>query len=149
VAEANGILTVQAGGLTVRVARSEVEPASGTTARPGPALSLPAREDAPRELHLLGLTTDEARGAVDRFLDDAVLAGHPEVRLVHGKGTGALRRTVEQCLRTHALVRGFRLAEPAAGGAGVTVATLEPAAAGEPVPRRGARGAPARRVARR
>ena len=83
-------------GLTVRVARSEIEPASGgTPITPATSVSLPSREDAPREIHLLGLTTDEARTAVEKFLDDAALAGHREVRVVHGKGTGALRRAVE------------------------------------------------------
>jgi DNA mismatch repair protein MutS2 len=149
VAEADGILTVQAGPLTVRVARSEVEPAPAGGERPGPGISLPVRDDAPRELRLLGLTTDEARSAVEKFLDDAALAGHREVRLVHGKGTGALRRTVEQCLRAHGLVGSFRPAEPAAGGAGVTVATLESAAATQPAPEaRGTGSRPVRRVAR-
>ena len=97
-------------------------------------MSLPVREDVPRELRLLGLTSDEARAAVEKFLDDAVLAGHREIRLVHGKGTGALRRAVEGCLRGHPLVGQFRLAEPAAGGAGVTVVALEGGAT-----RRGAR----------
>jgi DNA mismatch repair protein MutS2 len=107
------------------------------------------REFVPQEVRLLGLTTDEARAAVEKFLDDAVLAGHREVRLVHGKGTGALRRTVEACLRGHPLVNGFRLAEPAAGGAGVTVVGLEGVEAAEGLPRRrGARPLPARRAGR-
>src|SRR5581483_10901621 len=109
VAETADTVTVQAGRLTVRVARSEIEPAAGG---PGPeppraTVRAPGREDAPRELFLLGRTSDEARAAVDRFLDDAALAGHLEVRLVHGKGTGALRRAVETVLRAHPLVAAF------------------------------------------
>jgi DNA mismatch repair protein MutS2 len=150
VAEADGLVTVQAGHLTVKVARSEIEPAAAGGARvPGPSVSLPVREDVPRELHLLGFTSDEARAAVEKFLDDAALAGHREIRLVHGKGTGALRRAVEGCLRGHALVGGFRLAEPAAGGAGVTVVALDGADAIEgPAPRRGPRAGPGRRASR-
>jgi DNA mismatch repair protein MutS2 len=112
-------------------------------------VSLPVREDVPRELHLLGRTSDEARAAVEKFLDDAALAGHREIRLVHGKGTGALRRAVEGCLRGHPLVGGFRLAEPAAGGAGVTVVALEGADAAEGLRRRRGPGTlPRRRVSR-
>jgi DNA mismatch repair protein MutS2 len=87
--------------------------------------------------------------AVEKFLDDAALAGHREIRLVHGKGTGALRRAVEGCLRGHPLVDSFRLAEPAAGGAGATVVTLDGAAAPEGLSRhRGPRAVPGRRVSR-
>jgi DNA mismatch repair protein MutS2 len=126
VEEADGRVTVQAGRLTVKVARSEIEPAVGDGAKERRAsVSLPVRENVPRELHLLGLTSDEARMAVEKFLDDAALAGHRELRLIHGKGTGALRRAVEGCLRGHPLVASFRLAEPAAGGAGATVVALE------------------------
>ena len=140
VGEADGLVTVQAGRLTLRVARSEIEPVPGGAVRtPAATVSLPTREDVPRELRLLGLTSDEARAAVEKFLDDAALAGHREVRLVHGKGTGALRRAVEGCLRGHPLVSAFRLAEPAAGGAGATVVALEGTDAAEgPARRRGA-----------
>jgi DNA mismatch repair protein MutS2 len=76
------------------------------------------------ELHLIGRTTDEARDLVERYLDDAFMAGLPSVRLVHGKGTGALRKTVRGLLQAHPLVESFREGEPAEGGAGATVATL-------------------------
>ena len=140
VGEADGLVTVQAGRLTLRVARSEIVPVPGGAGRtPAATVSLPTREDVPMELRLLGLTSDEARAAVEKFLDDAALAGHREVRLVHGKGTGALRRAVEGCLRGHPLVSAFRLAEPAAGGAGATVVALEGTDAAEgPGRRRGA-----------
>jgi DNA mismatch repair protein MutS2 len=150
VGEVDGLVTVQAGSLTVKVARSEIEPtAGGRTKWPGASVSLPVREDVPRELHLLGLTSDEARAALEKFLDDAVLAGHREIRLVHGKGTGALRRAVEGCLRGHPLVGNFRLAEPSAGGAGVTVVALEGTEAPDGLlRRRGPRALPGRRASR-
>jgi DNA mismatch repair protein MutS2 len=150
VAEADGRVTVQAGHLTVKVARSEIEPVAASQSRePGASVSLPVREDVPRELHLLGLTSDEARAAVEKFLDDAALAGHRELRLIHGKGTGALRRAVEGCLRGHPLVDSFRLAEPAAGGAGATVVMLDGANVPEGLARRrGPRSGQARRVSR-
>jgi DNA mismatch repair protein MutS2 len=129
VAEQGDLVTVRAGSLTVRVPRSAVEAATDrppVRATPaGRVLSRsPARPETPRELHLLGSTTDEARAAVDKFLDDAILAGHHTVRLVHGKGTGALRRAVADCLRGHPLVSAFRTAEPRDGGTGVTLVEL-------------------------
>lgn len=120
-------VTVRAGKLTVRVPREVVAAAdsgSAPTRTPAVTVSLPARADVPQELVLLGATTDEARAAVEKFLDDAVLAGHDTVRLVHGKGTGALRRAVADCLRGHPLVSAFRPGAPHEGGTGVTVVEL-------------------------
>jgi len=77
------------------------------------------------ELMLLGKTTDEARDLVEQYLDDAFMAGLPSVRLVHGKGTGALRKTVRTLLSSHPLVASFRDGEPSEGGAGATVAALK------------------------
>jgi DNA mismatch repair protein MutS2 len=128
VAEDAGMVTVQAGNLTVRVPRSELEAApgragAGTPPRPS-TVSVPSRYDVPREIHLLGWTTDEGRVAVEKFLDNALLAGYDTVRIVHGKGTGALRRAVEECLRAHPLVARFRPGAPAEGGTGATVVDL-------------------------
>jgi len=125
VGEDGDTVTVQAGRLTVRVARDQLEASPEGAAPPRPAsVSVPVRDDVPDELRLLGLATDEARAAVEKFLDDAVLAGHGTVRLVHGKGTGALKRAVERCLRAHPLVASFHTADLAAGGAGATVVRL-------------------------
>jgi DNA mismatch repair protein MutS2 len=77
------------------------------------------------ELMLLGKTTDEARDLVEQYLDDAFMAGLPNVRLVHGKGTGALRKAVRTLLSSHPLVESFRDGEPSEGGAGATVAALK------------------------
>jgi DNA mismatch repair protein MutS2 len=61
---------------------------------------------------------------VEHYLDDAFLAGLPAVRIVHGKGTGALRKAVRDLLASHPLVESFREGEPSEGGAGATVAAL-------------------------
>lgn len=90
-----------------------------------PSIRVPERRDLPRELSLLGQTTAEARAAVEKFLDDAALAGHPAIRLIHGKGTGALRRAVEALLREHPLVAAYRTGAPHEGGGGVTVVELK------------------------
>jgi DNA mismatch repair protein MutS2 len=78
----------------------------------------------PNELRLIGRTTDEARDLLEKYLDDAFLAGLPSVRVIHGKGTGALRRAVEELLASHPLIVSHRPGEPHEGGAGATVAVL-------------------------
>jgi DNA mismatch repair protein MutS2 len=80
---------------------------------------------APTELNLLGKRVDEALDAVEKFLDDALLAGHKVVRIVHGKGTGRLRQAIHDYLRSHPQVRSFELAPLHEGGEGVTIAYLE------------------------
>ena len=74
---------------------------------------------------LIGRTTDEARDLVEKYLDDAFMAGLAHVRLVHGKGTGALRKAVRGVLSEHPLVDSYRDGEPAEGGSGATVAALK------------------------
>jgi DNA mismatch repair protein MutS2 len=74
---------------------------------------------------LLGKTSDEGRDMVEHYLDDAFMAGLAHVRLVHGKGTGALRKAVRSLLSNHPLVESFRDGEPSEGGAGATVAALK------------------------
>jgi DNA mismatch repair protein MutS2 len=84
-----------------------------------------SRESVEAELNLIGQTTDEARDRVDRFLDEAYLQGHTHVRIIHGHGTGALRRAVAELLRTHPHVERFDLAPDNQGGAGATVVELK------------------------
>ncbi len=76
------------------------------------------------ELDLRGLTVDDMLIELDRYLNTAYLAGLPFVRIIHGKGTGALRQAVRDELRGHSLVNSFRAGEASEGGEGVTVAKL-------------------------
>jgi DNA mismatch repair protein MutS2 len=76
------------------------------------------------ELDLRGLTVEEAIAEVDKYLDDACLAGLVKARIIHGKGTGALRQAVRDFVRTHPHVRGFEPGGPADGGDGVTVVAI-------------------------
>ena len=76
------------------------------------------------EADLRGMTVDEALPAVDRFLGDAAVSGLHQVTLIHGKGTGALRKAVTQHLAKHPLVKEHRLGEWNEGDTGVTVVTL-------------------------
>jgi Mismatch repair ATPase (MutS family) len=80
----------------------------------------------PPEINLIGLTTDEALDALDRYLDRAVLAGLTRVRVIHGIGTGALRKAVEAFLLTHPHVESFARADRRQGGEGATLVNLHP-----------------------
>lgn len=77
-----------------------------------------------RELDLRGLMVDEALPLVDKYLDDAYLAGVEQVTLIHGKGTGALRAAVQDMVARHPHVKTSRLGEYGEGGMGVTVVQL-------------------------
>jgi len=131
---------VQSGTINVRVpvaALRPSEPGQSSTGRTernggvgGTLRGSPFNHDMPlprvaAELMLIGRTTDEARDLVEKYLDDAFMAGMANVRLVHGKGTGALRKAVRTVLSDHPLVESFRDGEPGEGGAGATVAALK------------------------
>jgi DNA mismatch repair protein MutS2 len=124
--------TVRAGSVTVRVPVAALRRSDApVTVNASPVRVSRATGDGPAgrvigpELMLLGKTTDEARDLVEQYLDDAFMAGLPNVRLVHGKGTGALRKAVRSLLSSHPLVESFRDGEPSEGGAGATVAALK------------------------
>jgi DNA mismatch repair protein MutS2 len=77
------------------------------------------------EIDLRGMRVDEAIAAVDKFLDDALLAGWNEVRLIHGKGTGALRQSISNFLKKHPQTQRFHEAAMGEGDYGVTVVELK------------------------
>jgi len=101
-------------------ALSHAEPPSegGVTWKAGAGDSLSV------EINVIGCTVDEATGRVQRYLEDAVLGGLSQVRIIHGKGTGRLRRGLAELLKTHPLVAGFHLASFEEGGAGATIVDL-------------------------
>jgi DNA mismatch repair protein MutS2 len=117
---------VQVGSFRVRVQQSELE----RRGRPSePELETAAAQvsshPAPSvELDVRGQRVEEVLPRLDKYLDDAFLAGMPFVRIVHGKGTGALREAVRKQLRDHPLVKSHRSGEQGEGGSGVTVAYL-------------------------
>ena len=103
-----------------------------------PAISIPAPQktstgkikmsktfSVSTEINLLGRTVDEAIAELDKYLDDAYLAHLPSVRVVHGKGTGALRSAVHNHLKRMKYVSEFRLGEYGEGDAGVTIVTFK------------------------
>lgn len=77
------------------------------------------------EINLLGKTVDEALAELDKYLDDAYISHMPSVRVVHGKGTGALRKAVHNYLRKQKHVESYRLGEFGEGDAGVTIVTFK------------------------
>lgn len=76
------------------------------------------------EINLLGMTVDEAETVLDKYLDDAYLSGIHEVRIVHGKGTGLLRKGVQKYLKSNPHVKSFRLGMYGEGDSGVTIAEI-------------------------
>jgi DNA mismatch repair protein MutS2 len=132
--DARGEVEVQLGPLKLRVNAGDLERLSRRQARAAapsaeaPALitlpTLAPAETPDLQLDLRGRRVEEVLPEVDSYLNDAYLAGMPFVRLLHGKGTGALRQAIRQQLTKHPLVRGFESASAKDGGDGVTVVTL-------------------------
>ena len=85
-------------------------------------LGLQRAQSATTEIHLRGARAEDAMEELEKFLDEAVLAGLPSVRIVHGKGEGILRQLTRQMLQRNKAVKDYRDGEPAEGGAGVTIA---------------------------
>jgi len=82
-------------------------------------------EPVPLSLSLRGETVDEALTKLDKYLDDAFVARHGHITIIHGKGTGTLRRAVHDFLSRHPHVRAFRLGERGEGESGATVVELD------------------------
>ena len=76
------------------------------------------------ELRIRRLTVDEALFQLDHYLNDAFMAGLPFVRIIHGKGTGTLRRAVHEVLARHPLVKSYHLGDYGEGDYGVTIVEL-------------------------
>jgi DNA mismatch repair protein MutS2 len=84
-----------------------------------------SKSQSTSEINLIGKTTDEAADLVDKFLDAAFLNGQSEVRIIHGHGTGALRRAVAELLTDHPHVARYAAAPPEHGGTGATIVELQ------------------------
>jgi DNA mismatch repair protein MutS2 len=130
--DASGNVLVQVGIMKITVPLIELarveEPKAAKpkapTTRGGRSAAMAKAQEIATEVDLRGLMVEEALDKVDKYLDDAVLAGAPMVRIIHGKGTGALRKAVQDFLKSHRHVMAFRLGGVGEGGDGVTVAKL-------------------------
>lgn len=118
-------VVVEVGALRMEVARADVEPTEAPAREKVGGWSGPSAGGQVRqEVDLRGLRVDEVGLEVDRALDEAVLEDLPQLRIIHGKGTGALRQRVTEILAEDARVRSYRMGGPGEGGAGVTVAVF-------------------------
>ena len=122
----DGIALVQGGAMRVHVPVEQLEPdphrGPSSTAEPAVRARAAAMSHAPSLLDLRGQRADEAREAVRQLVDDAYLAGLPEVEIVHGRGTGAVRSAVREELDRHPLVERHA-SESADGATRVTLAS--------------------------
>jgi len=121
----DGRVEVQFGSMRMKVSvdrieRVEAEPA----ARSGTVVGVPVTTNVSAELDLRGQRAEEAVLTFEGHLDEAFRAGLPFIRIIHGKGTGALRAAIREALARHPLVRRYETAPPREGGDGVTIAVL-------------------------
>lgn len=131
--DARGNLFVQMGILRSQVHISDLEiieepvayTAKNLRQTSGGKLKMNKSLSVSSEINLLGKTVDEAVAELDKYLDDAVLSHLDSVRVVHGKGTGALRKGIHQYLQRQKRVKAFRLGEFGEGDAGVTIVELK------------------------
>ncbi|HEV2287950.1 MAG TPA: endonuclease MutS2 [Candidatus Acidoferrales bacterium] len=125
---------IQAGPMRMKIPMADIlgiethEAVRAATATPQRTItvhSTPAEEPSANEINVIGNTVEEASRRVDKFIDAAVLNGLPRVRIIHGHGTGALRRGLAEFLATHPLVSGFHFEAEDRGGAAITIADLK------------------------
>ena len=116
----NPVNSAKQSGSAIKRAFRDADKASSS----GKDMDLSRGSSVSTELNLLGMTTDDAVYAVDKYLDDARVAHLQSVRIVHGKGTGALRNAVHAYLRKQKWIKSFRLGDFGEGDAGVTIVTL-------------------------
>jgi DNA mismatch repair protein MutS2 len=126
--DAAGNVTVRVGIIRTQVHMSDLasrEPEERKALREQVSrlMATKAQQFAP-ELKIIGMTADEALDALDKYLDDAVLGSIKQVRIIHGKGTGTLRKAVQERLRSHPSVISQRPGGPGEGGDGATIAVL-------------------------
>jgi DNA mismatch repair protein MutS2 len=116
---------VEVWGKKLWVALAELERVGpAPAAKPAP-IRVETAESVARELNLIGQTSERAREELERFLDQALNAGAAAVRVVHGHGTGTLRRMVADVCRSHPAVRGYRHPPQHLGGSGATEIEIE------------------------
>jgi len=135
-----GRVRVQAGSLSLDVAREEIEPLPGEDALESHGTGPGQREAAPLSrgvgistplksvpptLEIVGQRAEEARHSLEKYLDDAIVAGLENVAVIHGSGRGVLRRVVEDVLRNHSCVAEYGLDRDMPGGTGVTRVRLK------------------------
>jgi len=123
----DGTYSVMIGPLRYRAERSDLERTGARQTQPQlPRVTVSeSQEEAVSELKVIGLSADEALDRVDKFLDQAFLAGIDTIRIIHGHGKGILRNAIAELLSGHPQVERFSLATPDKGGGGATIVELK------------------------
>jgi len=129
--DSKGNITVQCGIISSKVSLKDVYEIDPPTQNEKAAikgaktkLNISKSSNIPTEINVIGKTVDEAIAVIDKYLDDAYLCHLPKVRIVHGKGTGALKNGIHAYLRGCSYVSSYELAAHGEGDAGVTVVTF-------------------------
>ena len=128
----SGKVNVQAGIIRTKVELSdlrlceeETKVVSGGAKKNAGAYRMTVSRDFKDEIDLRGKTGDEGWSAVDKYFDEAAIAGFHTVRLIHGKGTGAFKKALWDCLKKDSRVASFRIGQFGEGDGGVTVVELK------------------------
>jgi DNA mismatch repair protein MutS2 len=123
--DARGRCEVRIGAMKLRVPTSNLE-AAKSQGGPGGIAAIKVRKSVtiPEEINLIGQSIGDALPTLEKYLDDAILADVKSVRVVHGKGTGALRGAIHRALKGHRGVESFAIASPNEGGEGATIIEL-------------------------
>jgi DNA mismatch repair protein MutS2 len=117
---------VAVGHLHMRLPKNEIRRiVHGGTSAPRAAVATKPSDEAPAELNVIGDTAEQARERVDKFLDEAYMAGRFRLRVIHGFGKGILRKSLHEMFSSHPHVEKFYLAPPHEGGAGATIVELK------------------------
>jgi DNA mismatch repair protein MutS2 len=125
--DAGDLVEVQAGQMTLKVAASQIEPLGerelprSAPFSPAPYARPHSAQEISPELNLIGWRVNDALSYLDKYLDAAVAAGLPRVRIIHGKGSGRLRAAVHDLLTSHPQVKAYMPCSPQEGGWGVTL----------------------------
>jgi DNA mismatch repair protein MutS2 len=126
--EAGDLVEVQAGQMTLKVPASQIEPLSEAEPPPAPFPPPYARrhsaQDISPELNIIGWRVTDALPYLDKYLGEAVAAGLPRVRIIHGKGSGRLRAAVHELLTSHPQVKAYTPCSPQEGGWGATLVEI-------------------------
>jgi DNA mismatch repair protein MutS2 len=128
-----GVATVQIGSMRATLPLDVLRPATGKAAKAekspsrssGSEIAMRKTVHISPEITLRAMRVDEAGSLLDKYMDDAYAANIPQARIIHGKGTGALRKFVHEYLKTHPVVASYRLGEEGEGGEGATVVTFK------------------------
>ena len=125
----NGNVTVQIGNAKMQININSLSPAQNTVKTnkniPAKVNSNLKSKTAITEINVIGYNVDEATFVIDKFLDDCALSSIQTARIVHGKGTGALKNGIHTFLRKHPHVASFRLGTFGEGEMGVTVVEIK------------------------